>query len=283
MIEDWLADKRGSKVELHVPQRGNQRGLVEMVAKSASENLEQARLKFLSDEMKMTAAMTELADALDLPRMPRRIECYDNSNLQGTSPVASMVVFEDGKPAKKEYRRFNIKTVVGADDFASMAEVLTRRFRRAMEADEEKEGKWTTLPDLVIVDGGKGQLSAAVAALEDVGMQVPICGLAKENEEIFLPGRPDPILLPRDSQALFLVQRVRDEAHRFAITFHRSTRSKSAFKSRLDEIPGIGPTRKKALIRAFGSVKAIQAASVEELSAVEGINTAVAENIKSRL
>ncbi|HEV2074027.1 MAG TPA: excinuclease ABC subunit UvrC [Thermomicrobiales bacterium] len=283
MIEEWLADKRGSKVELHVPQRGSQRGLVEMVAKSASENLEQARLKFLSDEMKMTAAMTELADALDLPRMPRRIECYDNSNLQGTSPVASMVVFEDGKPAKKEYRRFNIKTVVGADDFASMAEVLTRRFRRAREADEEKEGKWTTLPDLVIVDGGKGQLSAAVAALEDVGMQVPICGLAKENEEIFLPGRPDPILLPRDSQALFLVQRVRDEAHRFAITFHRSTRSKSAFKSRLDEIPGIGPTRKKALIRAFGSVKAIQAASVEELSAVEGINTAVAENIKSHL
>lgn len=283
MIEEWLADKRGSKVELHVPQRGNQRGLVEMVAKSASENLEQARLKFLSDEMKMTAAMTELADALDLPRMPRRIECYDNSNLQGTSPVASMVIFEDGKPAKKEYRRFNIKTVVGADDFASMAEVLTRRFRRAREADEEKEGKWTTLPDLVIVDGGKGQLSAAVAALEDVGMQVPICGLAKENEEIFLPGRPDPILLPRDSQALFLVQRVRDEAHRFAITFHRSTRSKSAFKSRLDEIPGIGPTRKKALIRAFGSVKAIQAASVEELSAVEGINTAVAENIKSHL
>jgi excinuclease ABC subunit C len=283
MIEEWLADKRGSKVELHVPQRGNQRGLVEMVAKSASENLEQARLKFLSDEMKMTAAMTELADALDLPRMPRRIECYDNSNLQGTSPVASMVVFEDGKPAKKEYRRFNIKTVVGADDFASMAEVLTRRFRRAREADEEKEGKWTTLPDLVIVDGGKGQLSAAVAALEEVGMQVPICGLAKENEEIFLPGRPDPVLLPRDSQALFLVQRVRDEAHRFAITFHRSTRSKTAFKSRLDEIPGIGPTRKKALIRAFGSVKAIQAASVEELAAVEGINTAVAENIKAHL
>lgn len=283
MIEEWLADKRGGKVQLHVPQRGNQRGLVEMVAKSASENLEQARLKFLSDEMKKTAALTELADALDLPRMPRRIECYDNSNLQGTSPVASMVVFEDGKPAKKEYRRFNIKTVEGADDFASMAEVLKRRFRRAREADEEKEGKWTTLPDLVIVDGGKGQLSAAVAALREVGMDVAICGLAKEHEEIFLPGRSEPILLPRDSQALYLVQRVRDEAHRFAITFHRSTRTKTAFKSRLDEIPGVGPTRKKALIRAFGSVKAIQAASIEELAAVEGINAAVAENIKAHL
>lgn len=283
MIVEWLADKRGGKVELHVPQRGNQRGLVEMVAKSAAENLEQARLKFLSDEMKMTAAMTELADALDLPRMPRRIECFDNSNLQGTSPVASMVVFEDGKPAKKEYRRFTIKTVVGADDFASMKEIIGRRFRRAKEADEEKDGKWTTLPDLVIVDGGKGQLSAALEALEEVGMDVPICGLAKENEEIFLPGRPDAIMLPRDSQALFLVQRVRDEAHRFAITFHRSTRSKATFKSRLDEIPGVGPTRKKALIRAFGSVKGIQNASVEEIASVDGINAALAAQIKASL
>jgi excinuclease ABC subunit C len=283
MIADWLTDKRGGKVELHVPQRGNQRGLVEMVAKSAFENLEQARLKFLSDEMKMTAAMTELADALDLPRMPRRIECYDNSNIQGTSPVASMVVFEDGRPAKKEYRRFTIKTVVGADDFASMAEVIRRRFRRAKEADEESTGKWTTLPDLVIIDGGKGQLNAALEALADVGMQVPICGLAKENEEIFLPGRPDSIMLPRDSQALFLVQRVRDEAHRFAITFHRATRSKSAFKSRLDDVPGVGPTRKKALIRAFGSVKGIQNASTEEIAAVDGINATLAEQIKAHL
>ena len=283
MIEEWLADKRGGKVQLHVPQRGNQRGLVEMVAKSAAENLEQARLKFLSDEMKMTAAMTELADALDLPRMPRRIECFDNSNIQGTSPVASMVVFEDGKPAKKEYRRFTIKTVVGADDFASMNEIIGRRFRRAKEADEEKEGKWTTLPDLVIVDGGKGQLNAALEALDEIGMSVPICGLAKENEEIFLPGRSDSIMLPRDSQALFLVQRVRDEAHRFAITFHRATRSKTAFKSKLDEVPGVGPTRKKALIKAFGSVRGIQNASIEEIASVDGINAALAEQIKAHL
>lgn len=283
LIETWLAERRGGKVQLHVPQRGNQRGLVEMVAKSADENLEQARLKFLSDEMKMTAALTELAEALDLPRLPRRIECYDNSNLQGTSPVASMVVFEDGKPAKKEYRRFTIKAVVGADDFASMAEVLTRRFRRAKQTDEDKDGKWAALPDLVIVDGGKGQLSSAVQALRDVGMDVPICGLAKENEEIFLPGRPDPIMLPRDSQALYLVQRIRDEAHRFAISFHRSTRSKTAFKSRLDEVPGVGPARKKALIKSFGSINAIQAASIDELTAVEGINHSVAENIKAHL
>lgn len=283
MITSWLEDRREGKVTLHVPQRGDKRGLVEMVAKSAVENLEQSRIKFLSDEMKMTGAMTELANALDLPRMPRRIECFDNSNIQGTNPVASMVVFEDGKPAKKEYRRFNIKTVVGANDFASMTEIIGRRFRRAAEADEEEQGKWTTLPDLVIIDGGKGQLGAALEALQAVGMDVPICGLAKENEEIFLPRRSDSILLPRDSQALFLVQRVRDEAHRFAITFHRAKRSKAAFKSGLDDVPGIGPKRKKALIRAFGSVKAIREASIEELTAVEGVNAQVAEQIKATL
>ncbi|MGI8484381.1 MAG: excinuclease ABC subunit UvrC [Thermomicrobiales bacterium] len=283
IITSWLEDRREGKVTLHVPQRGDKRGLVEMVAKSAVENLEQSRIKFLSDEMKMTGAMTELANALDLPRMPRRIECFDNSNFQGTNPVASMVVFEDGKPAKKEYRRFNIKTVVGANDFASMTEILGRRFRRAAEADEEEQGKWTTLPDLVIIDGGKGQLSAALEALQAVGMDVPICGLAKENEELFLPGKPDPILLPRDSQALFLVQRVRDEAHRFAITFHRAKRSKAAFKSGLDDVPGIGPKRKKALIRAFGSVKAIREATIEELTAVEGVNAQLAEQIKATL
>jgi excinuclease ABC subunit C len=283
ILIDWLKERRGGKVEFLVPQRGDKRGLVAMVAKSAEENLEQSRLKFLSDEMKMTAAMTELADALDLPRLPRRIECYDNSNIQGTSPVASMVVFQDGKPAKKEYRRFNIKTVVGANDFASMQEIVGRRFRRAAEANEETEGKWTILPDLVIIDGGKGQLNAAVEALQETGMSVPICGLAKENEELFLPGRPDPILLPRDSQALFLVQRIRDEAHRFAITFHRAKRSKAAFKSGLDDIAGVGPVKKKALIRQFGSVKAVKNATIEELTSVEGINASLAEQIKAAL
>jgi excinuclease ABC subunit C len=283
IIAEWINGLRGAKVEISVPQRGDNRGLVEMVAKSAGENLEQARIKHLSDEMKMTAAMSELADALDLPRMPRRIECFDNSNLQGTSPVASMVVFQDGKPAKKEYRRFNVKTVVGADDFATMKEIIGRRFRRAAEADEETEGKWTTLPDLVIIDGGKGQLNAAIEALNEVGMDVPICGLAKEQEEIFLPGRKDSILLPRDAQALFLVQRVRDEAHRFAVTFHRARRSKATFHSKLDDVPGVGPKKKKALIKTFGSLKGIKEASIDELAAVEGINQQLATQIKSSL
>lgn len=283
IVNQWLAELRGARVEISVPQRGDNRGLIEMVAKSASENLEQARIKHLSDEMKMTAAMTELAEALDLPRLPRRIECYDNSNLQGTNPVASMVVFQDGKPAKKEYRRFTIKTVVGADDFASMNEIIKRRFRRAAESDEETDGKWTTLPDLVIVDGGKGQLNAALEALAEVGMEVPICGLAKEQEELFLPGRKDSILLPRDAQSLFLVQRIRDEAHRFAVTFHRAKRSKATFHSQLDDVPGVGPKKKKALIKAFGSVKAMREASIEELAAVEGINTQLATQIKSAL
>ena len=284
MIRTWMEERREGVVDLRVPLRGQKRQLVAMIAGSASENLEQSRLKFLSDEQKMTAAMTELAEVLDLPRLPRRIECYDISNLQGTNPVASMVVFEDGKPAKKEYRRFAIKTITGANDFAMMAEVITRRFRRAAEQDEEKDGKWTRLPDLVIVDGGKGQLNAAWAALKDVGMEdVPLAALAKEQEELFLPGNPLSILLPRDSQALFLVQRIRDEAHRFAVTFHRTRRSKASFASKLDEIPGVGPKRKKALIRKFGSVKGIREASADELTTVDGINAALAETIKANL
>jgi excinuclease ABC subunit C len=283
IVLEWLRERRGGKVEVVVPQRGDRRALVNMVAKSATDNLEQARLKFLTDEMRTTAALTELAGALDLPRMPRRIECFDISNIQGTNPVASMVVFEDGKPAKKEYRRFTIKTVVGSNDFAMMQEVIRRRFRRAAEADEEQDGKWTTLPDLVIIDGGKGQLNAALEALDEVGMTVPICGLAKENEEIFLPGQPISILLPRDSQALYLIQRVRDEAHRFAVTFHRTRRAKASLQSSLDEIPGVGPKRKKALLRHFGSVKAIREATVEQIAAVEGINAAVAAQIKANL
>jgi len=282
MIEEWLRERRGGKVELTVPQRGQKRALVEMVGKSAAENLEQSRLKFLSDEMKTTASLIELAAALDLPRMPRRIECFDISNLHGTNPVASMVVFEDGKPAKKEYRRFNIKTVQGSNDFAMMREVIKRRFKRAAE-DEESGGKWSAMPDLVIVDGGKGQLSAALEGLAEVGVEVEIAGLAKENEELFLPGQPVSILLPRDSQALFLVQRVRDEAHRFAVSFHRQRRSKAALKSGLDDIPGIGPKRKKALLKHFGSVRAIRDASEADLCAVEGVSASLAALIKASI
>jgi excinuclease ABC subunit C len=285
VIADWLRQRRGGKVELVAPRRGEKRQLVEMVAKSAGENLEQSRLKFLSDEQKMTAALTELADALELPRLPRRIECFDISNLHGTNPVASMVVVEDGRPAKKEYRRFTIKTVEGSNDFAMMHEVIRRRFRRAAATDEEgHDAKWTTLPDLVVVDGGKGQLSAALAALDDVGWSgQPIAALAKENEELYLPGRPNPIVLPRDSQALFLVQRLRDEAHRFAVTFHRQRRAKATLHSRLDDVPGVGPKRKQALIRHFGSLRAVKDASETELTAIPGITPAIAAQIKAAL
>ncbi|MGI8477239.1 MAG: helix-hairpin-helix domain-containing protein, partial [Thermomicrobiales bacterium] len=284
IVAEWLRGRRGGRVEIVVPKRGEKRALVEMVGKSAMQNLEQSRIKFLTDEMKTTAAMTELAEALDLPRMPRRSECVDISNIQGTNPVASMVVFQDGKPAKREYRRFTIKTVQGANDFAMMGEVITRRFRRAKEGgEEETAGKWTSLPDLVIVDGGKGQLNAALQALDAIEMQAPICGLAKENEEIFLPGQPISILLPRDSQALYLVQRIRDEAHRFAVTFHRDRRSKASFKSGLDEVAGVGPKRKKALLKHFGSVKAIKEATVEQITAVDGIPVGVAAQIKASL
>ena len=284
LLANWLAERRGGAVEIAVPRRGRKRDLVSMVAKSAEENLEQSRLKFLSDEQRMTAAMTELAAALDLPRLPRRIECFDISNLHGTNPVASMIVFQDGRPAKKEYRRFSIKTVEGSNDFAMMREVISRRFRRAADAEDGPDGKWAVLPDLVIVDGGKGQLSASLAGLQDAGWtEQPIVALAKENEELFLPDNPTSIVLPRDSQALFLVQRVRDEAHRFAVSFHRQKRSKATFQSRLDEIPGVGPKRKQALLRRFGSLKGIQEAPAEELLAVPGITRAVAEQIKAAL
>lgn len=278
-VLQWLSDRRGGRVRLTIPQRGEKRRLVEMVAKSAAENLEQARLRWLSDEQRMTAALTELADALKLDELPRRIECFDISTLQGSNTVASMVVFEDAKPRKSDYRRFAIKTVEGQNDFASMQEVIGRRFKRA--ASETETESWRNLPDLVIVDGGKGQLNAALEALRELDVRVPIVGLAKENEEIFTPGQSLPIVLPRDSQALFLVQRVRDEAHRFAVTFQRQKRQKTAITSALDELPGVGPKRKKALIQTFGSVKKIREASEEQLADVVG--PALARQIKLAL
>jgi excinuclease ABC subunit C len=282
VVTEWLASRRQGPVEITAPKRGRKRDLVAMVAKSAAENLEQSRLKFLSDEQRMTGALTELAEVLDLPRLPRRIECFDISTLHGTNPVASMIVFQDGRPAKKEYRRFAIKTVEGSNDFAMMREVIGRRFRRA--GNDDQDGKWAVIPDLAIVDGGKGQLSAALTGLQDASRtEQPIVALAKENEELFVPGNPEPIVLPRDSQALFLVQRVRDEAHRFAVAFHRQRRSKATFQSRLDDVPGVGPKRKQALLRHFGSLKGIQAAATEELLAVPGISRLVAEQIKAAL
>jgi excinuclease ABC subunit C len=319
---EMLRARRGGSVKLAVPQRGDKRGLVELASKSAAGNLEQERLKWLNDEQKTTMALTELATALDLPELPRRIECYDISHSQGTNQVAAMVVFEGGKPKKSDYRKFAIKTVEGNNDFASLQEVLRRRFKRAQESlaaaqaaqgvadalvpfdsldtaaagaveeavednsaaiPDEKALSWARLPDLIIIDGGKGQLSSSLETLCEMDVNLPTVGLAKENEEIFLPENPVPVILPRDSQALFLVQRIRDETHRFAITFHRQKRGKSALKSSLDDLPGIGPARKKALLRHFGSPKRIRMATVEELMAVDGISRGLAEKIRENL
>jgi excinuclease ABC subunit C len=281
LIEGFLADRRGGRVKVTVAQRGKKRQLIDMVAKSAAENLEQSRLRWLNNEQKLTMALSELSDALLLQAIPRRIECFDISTLQGTNTVAAMVVFQDGKPNNKEYRRFKIKEVQGQDDFASMREVIGRRFKRATAVEATES--WRSMPDLVIIDGGKGQLNAGLEALRELEVEVPVVGLAKENEEIFLPGRPDPIVLPRDSQALYLVQRVRDETHRFAVTFHRERRAKTTLQSDIDLLPGVGPKRKKALIQRFGSVRNIRAASLEEIASVDGISQRLAEQIKAAL
>jgi excinuclease ABC subunit C len=275
-----------------VPVKGERKKLVDLANTNARETLEMQRVKWLADQGKTRAALEQLQDELGLPDLPRRIECYDNSNIQGSSPVASMVVFVDGHPNPREYRRFSIKTVPGANDVASMGEVLRRRFKRAKDHAEaaaapdsgEKDRAWADLPHLVIVDGGKPQLAAAVDVMRDTGAgQIPVIGLAKENEEIFVKDESDPVMLPRTSQALYLVQRIRDEAHRFAITYHRQTRGKKAIQSRLDDIPGIGPARKKALIRKFGSVRGVREAPVEEIAATVGMTRSLAEAVKRAL
>jgi excinuclease ABC subunit C len=279
-------------VRLMLPRRTEEKLLVEMVATNAAEALEQLRARWLADLRKTSQAIAELAQALGLTKDPRRIECYDISNIQGTAAVGSMVVFEEGKPKTSEYRRFRIKSVDGANDFAMLKELLQRRLKRAVAAcasdgnggGGDGEAPWAKLPDLVIVDGGKGQLSAALEAREELGLaDLPMAGLAKEKEELFLPGRSDSILLPRDSQGLFLVQRIRDEAHRFALAYHLRLRKEGAMGSLLDEVPGVGAKRKVALLRRFGGLGAIREATVEELAETPGVSIAVARKIKAHL
>jgi len=293
IIQQWLNTRRtGPKVELKVPRRGANQELVQMATENAVEPLRALNAQWEADTNRQTQSLAELQEALQLPAPPNRIECYDISNTQGTASVASMVVFEQGVPNKKLYRRFNIKTVEGPDDFASMEEALTRRFRRWKGAQEEAgqvggkpDESFSLLPDLLIVDGGKGQLGRAVAVLEqfDLFGRVPVVGLAKQQEELFLPGRSESIMLPRNSQGLFLVQRIRDEAHRFAITAHRKRRTKQGLASRLDSVPGIGPNRRRALLAHFGSIDGILSASVQELTAIKGITEELAQSIKSHL
>jgi excinuclease ABC subunit C len=296
IIERWLRDKRsGRRVTITVPQRGDKRGLIEIAQENAHEALRMMRAQWEADAHKQETALAQLQTALELPKPPNRIECYDISTTQGTAIVASRVVFVQGVPKKSEYRRFNIRTVshAGSDDYQSMREALTRRFNRWKQAledptpvvpgQDDRDETWRLLPDLLMVDGGKGQLNVAVEVLGEFGLleRVPVVALAKQFEELYRPGMPDPLILPRRSDALYLVQRVRDEAHRFAITSHRQRRQKLGMASQLEAIPGIGPSKRKALLKAFGnSISAIRAASVDELAAVPGINRRLAETIK---
>ena len=320
-LETMLSVRREADVEIRIAQRGEKRRLVEMAQENAREALDVLKVRWLADSTKTETALEELREELSLPEVPRRIECYDNSNIQGSSPVSSMVVFVDGKPETRQYRKFRIKTVEGADDFATMQEVLRRRFKRAAKKSSEfrvqssedgssafrvqssegdgdrtqnDEGSPTAngqrptppddawdLPDLVIVDGGKGQLRAAVEVMRELGVyDIPAAGLAKRHEELFVPDEEAPVVLPRASEALYLVQRLRDEAHRFAITYHRQVRGKAAKESVLDSIPGVGPKRKRALLRKFGSLKAVREADIEEIASTLGYTRALAEKVK---
>lgn len=349
IIQSWLRDKRGKKVSLAVPRRGEKKDLVELAARNASETLEQFRLRWLSDEQRSVAALTELQQSLGLSVWPQRIECYDVAHLQGTDTAGAMVVFEHGVPQKKEYRRFQIRTS-GNDDFASMREMLGRRFRRTAaeraatarsqalslaragerdiqaptdhveanarrreealqartqpelgdstqelaqkeEAQEQgaeaagwHENGWAVLPDLLVIDGGKGQLGVAVEVLQEVGLtDIPVISLAKREEEVFMPGRPEPAVLDKRSEALHLLQRIRDEAHRYSNTYNRKLGAKRATRGKLDTVAHIGPVRKKALMRRFGSLDAIRNASIEELASVKGMDRAAAQSIKEAL
>ncbi len=305
VVQEWLAERRRDRVVLAVARRGEKRRLVEMAQQNAAEVLREMKLRWMSDERKTTAAVQELGDQLGLETPPWRIECYDISNIQGTSAVGSMVVFDRGKARNSEYRRFRIKTVAGANDFAMLQEVFRRRFKRASSVLEraagegsqmardngndqddgkQKDQSWGVVPDLVVVDGGKGQLSAVMEVMEETGFgNVPVVGLAKEREEIFLPRTTEPLLLPRGSQSLFLMQRIRDEAHRFAVSYHRHLRAKKTVASPLDDVPGIGPRRKSRLLKRFGTLTGIREASIEDLASTVGMTRTLAERIKQYL
>lgn len=337
-VTEWLCRLRGARVDLRVPQRGDKRALLETVEQNAKQAFTLHKLRRAADLTARSRALQELQDLLGLAQAPLRIECFDVSNLQGTSVVASMVVFEDGLARKSEYRRFAIRGVEGQDDVASMYEVVARRFRRYLEerqrtgeleamgsdgddptTDSAAEGparpaaidpetgrarKFAYPPNLVVVDGGPPQVGAATRALADLGINgdldagfvrsapggaaevgddVAVCGLAKRLEEVWLPGRAEPVILPRTSEGLYLLQRVRDEAHRFAITYHRQRRSRSMVESTLDGIAGLGETRRKALLRHFGSLKRLRAASIEEVASVPGVGRRTAEAVVGAL
>jgi excinuclease ABC subunit C len=280
VINTWLDGLRGGKVSLIAPQRGQKKKLVNMVAENAEQALAQLKAKWLADTGKTAAALKELQERLNLPRLPNRVECYDISDIRGTAAVGSMVVFENGRPKPSAYRRFKIKTVGGIDDYAMMREVLRRRFKRVKAQDATS---WAVIPDLVLIDGGRGHLTSAQEVMRELEVDsVPLAAIAKEYEEIFLPSAAQSLILPRDSQALYLLQRIRDEAHRFALSYHLHVRKKAALKSEWS-VPGIGPKRKRALVKKFGSVRGIKEASTEELMEVPGMTRRLAERVKEGL
>lgn len=298
VIEEWLRTKRSKKVTIQVPRRGMKKDLVQMAAENAHDTLATLREQWAADRSKHVTAMAELQEALNLPSPPSRIECYDISHTQGRQTVGSMVVFVQGAPQKSDYRRFNVQTVTN-DDYGAMKEVLTRRFQRYQDtlagelhdpsqiaqARSDRPVAWALLPDLLIVDGGKGQLAMALEVLAEFDLldEVPLAALAKQEEEIFRPGNPVPVVLPRRSEGLYLVQRVRDEAHRFANEGHRKRRAKVGVASILDSVPGVGPKRRQVLLKHFGSLEALRLASLEDIQAVPGIPPDVAESVKSHL
>lgn len=286
IIENWLQSKKGAKVHIQVPRRGNKKQLVKTVAENAHQGLEQLKVKQLATPAALAVALAEIKGKLLLPRLPSRMEGYDISNIQGTVAVGSMVVFEEGKPKPAHYRRFKIKTVSGANDYAMLQEVVKRRFKRnSLKSDDASTlNAWAIIPDLVLIDGGKGQLNSVLAAMQEVGAgSVATASLAKENEEIFVPRKREPIILPRSSPGLQLLQRLRDEAHRFALGYHRKLHKRETFASALDTIPNIGPKRKRALLKQFGSVQAIREAPIEELAAAKGISKNLAQRVKEYL
>ncbi len=292
VIEEWLNRQRGNQVLLQVPRNGQSKELMTMAEENARATLTSLKAQWLADETKQMSAVAELQEQLGLQNPPLRMECYDISNTQGTNSVGSMVVFERGAAKKSDYRKFKIKTVDGANDFASLQEVLRRRFKRLTDAAvgdargsiEKKDDSWKQMPDLIIIDGGKGQLSAAHEILQELGIEgVNLISLAKQEEEVFVPHKPAPLRLPKTSEALKLLQRIRDEAHRFGITYHRKLRAKKGLASQLDSIQGIGPRRRRALLTRFGSLEKIREASVDELMTVEGMTRTAAQRLKEQL
>jgi excinuclease ABC subunit C len=279
VLEAWLKERKGARVEVLVPQRGEKRRLVELAETNARQHVKERKTQIASDQAKAEEAMMELQEALDLPTIPYRIECYDISNTMGQESVAAMTVFEGGQAKKSDYRKFKIKSVEGPNDFASMQEVLRRRLQRGIEGDT----RFGELPDLIVIDGGKGQLSAVMEIERELAVEIPTVGLAKQYEEVFKPGVRDPVLLPRNSQALFLLQRIRDEAHRFGLTYHRNLRGKRQSRSALDDIPGIGDKRRVALLKHFGSVDRMKQATLEDLARAPGMNRPTAEKLYTAL